>query len=138
MNKSEQTIFTVRPSFLAYPGLVFIWGWFVFPLFIVLWRVMTNSYRLTSQRIILQQGFISRQTQEIELYRIKGVSLKQSFWDRLLGVGDVEIFCTDDGAGTSSFIHRIRNPQGVKERIREQCAKARGKEKIMVTEAVQG
>ena len=135
---TEERIFTVRPSFLAYPWLLFLWSWvYGLGLLIILYKRLESRYHLTSQRLIFEHGVIARSTHEIELYRIKGVSLKQSLFDRLLSVGDVEVFCTDDGAGTSFYIRRISNPAKIKEIIRNECNFARSKEKIMVTEHIQ-
>jgi uncharacterized membrane protein YdbT with pleckstrin-like domain len=57
-------------------------------IYIMLDRWMT-SYRLTSQRLIIENGVFVRHTQEIELHRVNDVKLVQGPIEKLIGVGTV-------------------------------------------------
>ena len=38
---------------------------------------LTNRYKLTNQRLIMTYGFIGRRTEEIDLFRVNDVGVKQ-------------------------------------------------------------
>jgi len=52
-------------------------------------RWATTSLVVTSHRLILRRGVLSRSGQEILLDRLTDISCAQSLWDRALGCGDV-------------------------------------------------
>jgi len=62
---------------------------------IVFLRVMvpiwTTEIGVTSERVILKQGFLNRHTDEIELPSIEEINVDQGFLGRLLGIGRVTI-----------------------------------------------
>jgi uncharacterized membrane protein YdbT with pleckstrin-like domain len=62
---------------------------------IVFLRVMvpiwTTEIGVTSERVILKQGFLNRHTDEIELPSIEEINVDQGFLGRLLGFGRITI-----------------------------------------------
>jgi len=72
---------------------------------------------VTTQRIRIITGLLSRSREDIELIRIQDLDQKQRFGQRLLGIGTIFV----DSADTSSphiMLKNIRNPLEVHEIIR--------------------
>jgi uncharacterized membrane protein YdbT with pleckstrin-like domain len=57
------------------------------------WKIWTLSLalRITTVRTIEDRGFFSRRTSEVLHENIRNVQISQSFWDRIWGVGMIEI-----------------------------------------------
>ncbi|MBI3097896.1 MAG: PH domain-containing protein [Planctomycetes bacterium] len=86
---------------------------------------LSHSYRLTSQRLFESVGILIRQTRELELIRVKDTTVTQGLLERLSGAGQVAVYSTDS---TDPVLHldRIKDPHGVKERIRTAVQQRRG------------
>lgn len=69
---------------------------------------------VTNRRVVRKIGIVSRETTELRLASIETVDLRQSFWGRIFGYGDVEI----TGRGeTAMVLDRIARPIDVKRDI---------------------
>lgn len=77
-----------------------------------------RRYRLTSQRAVMEVGFISRRTSEVEVGDIRSINLQQSLAQRLLGLGDVEI-SSSAGEGIEVTFQGIAGAARVKEKVRQ-------------------
>lgn len=96
----------------AIGGGVVLWflvAWFV-------WTYITTDVRIvTNRRVVLKEGFFSRRTQEIKLSAIEAIEFEQSFIERLLRVGCLEI--TGRGGGTVIGFHHVARPLQTKHMI---------------------
>ena len=83
----------VIAAFLVVEGLAMLIG-FV--------KRMTTVYTITSQRLRIQKGLVSRKVQQTQIERVQNVNTSQSALQRLLRVGTVDF----DTAGTddSNFV----------------------------------
>jgi uncharacterized membrane protein YdbT with pleckstrin-like domain len=54
-------------------------------------RWLTTSYVITTERVILRQGILSRTGRDIPLQRLNDVSFSHSLWERFLGSGTLVI-----------------------------------------------
>src|SRR5215208_199104 len=79
---------------------------------------LTTRYKLTNERLITTHGFISKRIEEIELYRVNDVAMKQSIMERMFGLGDVRLETTD-ATTPESHVHDVQNPERVKDLIRQ-------------------
>ncbi|MEK7382206.1 MAG: PH domain-containing protein [Elusimicrobiota bacterium] len=69
---------------------------------------------VTSKRVILKKGIISRKTEEMKLTSIETVEINQGIFGRILGFGTVKI----TGRGISDFMFKgIDDPMSVKRQI---------------------
>jgi uncharacterized membrane protein YdbT with pleckstrin-like domain len=69
---------------------------------------------VTNRRVVRKTGIVSRTTTELRLASIETVDLRQSFWGRVFGYGNVEI----TGRGeTAMILDRIARPVEVKREI---------------------
>ncbi|MFT3897436.1 MAG: PH domain-containing protein [Thermomonas sp.] len=84
------------------------------------WRwlqVRNTTYTLTDQRLKTTRGVFTRTTEDLELYRVRDSRFQQDFAERLLGLGQVVLFTTDE---TSPEIRLtfIKDAEAVREKIR--------------------
>lgn len=76
-----------------------------------------QRYEVTSERVKITTGLLSRQTNEIELYRVRDYSVVEPFWLRLVGCGDVVLLTAD--RSTSEFVlHAVPRANWLKDQIR--------------------
>ncbi len=69
------------------------------------WILMTTTeVVITNRRLILKTGLMARHTSELELTSIEAVNLEQSFLERLLGCGHVQVHGTGDDVWSSPLI----------------------------------
>lgn len=87
-------------------------------------------YRLSSERLFITRGLISRMIDEMELIRINDVILSQSFKERLLGIGTVTVLSNDDTT-PELVLPGIPKAPAVKEHIRS-AARSRRKGGVFV------
>jgi len=94
------------------------------------------QYRLTNQRLFVLKGLFSKETQELELFRIKDIAVQQSLLQRVLGYGQVTIVSSDDMTPIVT-LRGIANPIGIKELVRENYKEARKAMGLRATEFIQ-
>jgi len=78
--------------------------------FLTVWLQRINSrYKLTNQRLIAESGIFSHHVDEIELYRVTDSKSYESFLDRVVGLGTIEVMSTDrSGAVTMTKVPDAR------------------------------
>lgn len=64
-----------------------------------------TRYRITDRRLIVEKGLFTKRREEIQLYRIRDISLKRNLLERMLKFGDITILSTD----TSSPTYTLKN-----------------------------
>ena len=140
--QAETAIFELKPAYRAQLGLL-VWGVLLLPVvglgLILLarawYRVASTRYRLTTQRLFAQTGLIAKNLEEVELFRVKDVTLRQGVLDRLLGVGTVTVLSTDDTAPELELAG-IRDPLAAKEALRTAFRAARQREGLRTGEFI--
>lgn len=65
-------------------------------------RWITNVYAVTTNRVIVQSGILGRQFDEIPVGQVRGVDVRQSVLQRLLGYGTVRV-SAEGGGGPRSI-----------------------------------
>ncbi len=75
----------------------------------------TTNFVLTTDRIVTRRGVFSKEGVEIPLERVNTVFFRQSFFERILGAGDLAIESAGE-RGTESFTD-IRKPSIVQKEI---------------------
>ncbi|MEA2249063.1 MAG: hypothetical protein QOH46_3592 [Solirubrobacteraceae bacterium] len=94
------------------PGVIVVVAALLVVLAIGLVRRIATHYTVTTQRLRIRRGILSRHVQQTQLERVQNVNTGQSFFERILRVGTVDF----DTAGTedSDFtFHGIANPDAV-------------------------
>jgi len=54
-----------------------------------------TRYTLTTERLKVTKGFLSKSVVEIELFRVKDTKVEQSFLNRLVGIGHIDVISSD-------------------------------------------
>ena len=86
----------VAISSALWHGLAFL---LVVPIFIALWRWIKTRcivYELTSERLLLTAGVLSKSTDTLELYRVKDIRIEQPFFLRLFGLCNILLHTSDN------------------------------------------
>ncbi|MGB5760650.1 MAG: PH domain-containing protein [Acidimicrobiales bacterium] len=106
----QQSVVTI----IALGLIVVILVWFIGRY--IVWS--TTSFIVTTDRLINRSGVFSRQGTEIPLERVNTVFFSQSFFERLIGSGDLEI--ESAGEQGSQQFSDIRRPLNVQNEIYRQ------------------
>lgn len=96
---------------------------------------LTNRYRLTNQRLIVEFGFIGRRTEEIDLFRVNDVGVKQNPFERMVGIGDIYI-ASADTTTPHRYMHNIKDSVRIKDLLREVARQERHRRRVLVREDV--
>ena len=100
------------------------------------WRylvVRNTRYELTTQRLKVHTGVLSKQTEELELYRVKDTRFEQSLLQRLFGVGNVVIISTDASTPVAGMT-AIAEARSIREKLRHLVETRREQKGVRVTE----
>lgn len=98
-------------------------------------KALMTRYRLTNQRLIAEKGFISRRTDEVDLFRVDDVGVTQGLFGRLAGYGNVFIASSDKSAIDRTLIN-VDNPDRVKDLVREAARQERQRRRVLLREDV--
>ena len=96
---------------------------------------LTTRYKLTNERLMVTRGFISKNIEETELYRVNDVSMKQSIVERMFGLGDVRLESTD-ATTPEPQIKDIKDPERVKDLIRQAARAERQRRRVLLRDEV--
>ena len=86
------------------------------------WRwleIRCTRYTLTSQRLRYTHGVLNRRHDDMELYRVKDVTVKEPLIQRVVGLGTLRLV-TSDATTPEMRLPAIKEPLVVMEAIREQ------------------
>jgi len=133
--------------FISMPALVYLWfrippdvqkkpfALWIFvalaalPVLLLLWTFMVEKlstrYRLTNYRLFKETGILSREINEIELFRVDDVSVRQNLLQRIFNVGVITVFAPHDQTDPRLELLGIENPIEVKEMIRANVRRRR-------------
>ena len=127
----ESTIFDTTPSMLSDIGLCVLTGglW----LAVTVCRSLSTRYKLTSERLIVTTGLLSQRSEEVEIYRVKDVSVSQGALDRMFGLGTVTVL-VNDSTSPRIELKSISQPMQKKEQIRHASRASRKTEGIRSVE----
>ena len=67
-------------------------------------------------KLFYDAGFLSTRHEEVLIYRIFDISLHQSLFDKIFGVGTISLYCKDESMEYFDII-RVKNPFQVREII---------------------
>ena len=138
-DEKEAGVFHLHPMAKAYMGRLIL-GILLTPvlvgliiLFKLWYKVNGLSYRLTTQRLFIGHGLLAEKFDELELYRVKDVTVNQSVLQRMLGYGNLTVLSNDD-SNPVLILEGIEDPAAVKETLRDSYRAARKREGVRPTE----
>jgi uncharacterized membrane protein YdbT with pleckstrin-like domain len=110
-------------------------GWLVLPLLYALYRLLltyAHVYVLTDERLLETTGLIFKDTEALELYRVKDIRIQQPPLQRLFGRGTV-VLVTSDRSTPTINLRGIQEPLAFAALLRElveRCRVAKGVREI--------
>lgn len=115
----ESVLWEGRPSqLLNFP--IFLLCILIVPIPVAFWRWLTlrcTSYVLTSERLRINTGVFSRRSEELELYRVKDLTVEQPFFQRLFGLGRL-ILHTSDRTNPTLVLPAMRDVDRLRDTVR--------------------
>src|SRR5437867_72435 len=96
------------------------------------WLVrISTEYRIYNDSLEVESGLIARSIENIQLFRVRDVGLRQSLLGRILNVGNVYVWSTDQ-SDPRLLITGIDDPRGLYETLRELIAKSQAARRTMI------
>jgi membrane protein YdbS with pleckstrin-like domain len=81
-------------------------------------RLRSTKYRLSNQRLVVEQGILSRTLDEVDLRTVDDSGFAQSPLERLQGIGTVWVIASDRSTPRVT-LRGIPDPRALREKIRE-------------------
>ena len=92
-----------------------------------------TRYTLTSEKLLIKIEFLSIKEEEIKLYRILDFTVRKTLFQRIFGVGDIELHTAD--SSTPIFMMKgVKNVDNIKELISQKVEEVRVDRKVRVRE----
>ncbi len=86
-------------------------------------------YKLTSEKLLIESGFLSKKEEEVRLYRVMDLTLNRPLFQRIFKVGTIH--CVTADKSTPEFdIKKVRNSAQVKEFLSDLVEKQRDEKRI--------
>ena len=126
MTLDEKQLYIGRPSQILNIISFIIWSWTLFVPIIIYLRTRFTVYELTDQRIKLKTGILNQEIEECELYRVRDYKIVKPFFQRIFGLGKIELV-TSDRSNSSINLNGIKNPENLYDLIRDNVEKIRRK-----------
>jgi uncharacterized membrane protein YdbT with pleckstrin-like domain len=83
-----------------------------------------QRYEVTSERVKITTGLLSRHTNELELYRVRDYTIVEPFWLRLVGCGNV-LLMTADSSNPTFILRAVPHAAALKDQIRTHTERMR-------------
>jgi uncharacterized membrane protein YdbT with pleckstrin-like domain len=95
--------------------------------------IKTRVFEVTTERIRVTTGLLTRRTDELELYRVQDLTLIEPFFGRLFGLGTI-VVTTNDASTPVLEIQYIRGAREVREQMRKSVEECRDRKRVRVAE----
>ncbi len=135
----EKTLWRGSSSQVINLGTYILCGllcWLIVPIFIALikwWQNKCRIFEVTTQRIKITTGIFNKTTNELELYRVKDMTLVQPFWLRLYGLGNI-VLMTHDVSSPVITLEAVPKPLELHEGLRNSVEECRTDKKVRLAE----
>jgi len=76
-----------------------------------------TTYTITTRRLNIKRGIISREIQETRLERVQNVNYSQSVYQRIMQIGDVDFNTAASGGDYDFIFYGVADPEDVVQRV---------------------
>jgi membrane protein YdbS with pleckstrin-like domain len=76
-----------------------------------------TEYTITTERVNVRTGILAKRETTTRLSRVQNVTIVQSPFDRLFGVGTIDLDTASQDSGDTFRFHGVDRPQELRERI---------------------
>lgn len=80
-------------------------------------RRVSTRYTITNRRLHVKHGMISRSVQETKIERVQDVNYKQSLWQRIMQIGDVDFDTAANDPDGDFVFSGVAQPEQVVDRV---------------------
>ena len=94
-----------------------------------------TRYTLDEERLYIRSGVFTVVEDEVRVYRILDVTLRQTLWQRIFKVGTLHC-CSSDSSQKDFDIQSIKNPREVKNLLSELIEAQRTKKRVYYQEGL--
>lgn len=125
MHDEELIIWEGHPSHvkdMGFYSLCLVLSPLIIPIGLMLWRCLDthfHQYDITSERLRVTKGILSKRMKEMELYRVKETSIHQPFFLRLFRLANVVITVADSSTKQEIVIRAVPEAGALRESLRE-------------------
>ncbi len=88
-----------------------------------------TKYSLSDDRLFLETGLLNIKYEELNLYRVRDLTLSISFWQRIFGVGTIIVHSADE-TNAHLELKNVKNPRQVKELLYHSIEKAKAEKGV--------
>lgn len=89
-----------------------------------------TRYSLSPDRLYIKRGIFTIREDEVRLYRIRDISLRQSFLQRIFSLGTVNISSSDSTMGNFQLVN-IKGSRDVKEMLSDALGLDRDRKSVV-------
>ena len=126
MSLEEKQLYIGRPSQILNILSFILWSWTLIVPIIIYLKTRFTVYEITEERIKLKTGILSQEIDECELYRIRDYKIVKPFFQRIFGLGNIELI-TSDRSNVRINLNGIKDPENLYNIIRDNVEKVRKK-----------
>ncbi len=128
----EKAVFEGHPKALYSVGQ-YIWSIFTLGIALLVYWLRSTSvlYKLTTQRLRIETGFLSKRIENLELFRVDHVEVDKPIFMRMLGYGVLRL-TTSDSKENAVVLMGLTNIDQLAEQIRDFSLKERERRGIRV------
>ena len=126
MSLEEKQLYIGRPSQILNILSFILWSWTLIVPIIIYLKTRFTVYEVTDERIKLKTGILSQEIDECELYRIRDYKIAKPFFQRIFGLGNIELI-TSDRSNVRINLNGIKDPENLYNIIRDNVEKVRRK-----------
>ena len=126
MDIKEKQLYVGRPSQIINIISFILWSWTLLIPIVIYLKTRFTVYELTDQRIKLKTGILNQEIDECELYRVRDYRVVKPFFQRIFGLGKIELI-TSDRSNSNINLNGIKDPENLINLIRDNVEKIRRK-----------
>ena len=123
---AEKQLYVGRPSQILNIVSFILWSWTLLIPIIIYLKTRFTVYEVTNQRIKLKTGILNQEIDECELYRVRDYKVVKPFFQRIFGLGKIELV-TSDRSNSNINLNGIKDPENLYNLIRDNVEKIRRK-----------
>ena len=104
----------------------------ILPIPVAIWKwldVRSQVYTLTSERLQLRAGLLSKRTDDLELYRVRDTTIEEPLVYRLVGAGNI-VMTTSDRTHPTFVLPAVKQPRAIYEHVRRQVEAMRQQKRV--------
>ncbi len=92
-----------------------------------------TRYAISKDRLFLSVGLFSVRDEEILLYRVRDISIRRTLWQRIFGVGSINVTSADKST-PQLVLKNIKHPLDIKELLHENVEECKIRRRMRVSE----